>query len=339
MYFVSDPALWKMYFELETVGGLRHFRSKLDQSVPEQAALSYYISTWTFYETAENTDPFVPGNSLSPDRSAVMYGSAPVIFEGSNHWAWKPYLSMDTVRDRLLSLYNLVAAIRRSNKSAKIVLVIVPEKDHVISSFFLKEERFHLLEEAFDSFKRNVALHDIGVIFDQPFRGIDKFQNLDEFDHPDSHLAGRNYANIFAFTLSSLEVESRELDAFITLKKLPSFGDLASKFCTPHTVPNFTYQPDFEVNSSLLVTGNDTFGSPLGETRQGFHNESAQIDQSVCLLGDSHTSIYSQRKLNYLFANSFRETYFEWNPCGIRETPDHLPYDNIVLESSSRFVV
>lgn len=339
MTFVSDPELWKVFFSLKTVGDLRQFRSTLDNLVPEQAALAYYISTWPVYQNANDADTFLPGSSLSPDRSAVMYGSAPVIFEGSNHWAWKPYVPVDTVRSRLRALENLLTGIRRSNESAKMVLVIVPEKDHVISSFFLKEKRFAHLEEAVEQFKRSMTTLDVRMVFDQPFLGIERFQSLEELAPPDSHLAGRNYANIFAFVLSILEVWHSELESLIKLKQVPFFGDLSFKFETVRRVPDFTYQPDSEIGQPILISGNETFASPLGETRQLFHNKTAVIKQSVCLLGDSHSSIYSQRKLNYLFASFFEDTYFEWNPCGIRNRPGYLPYQNLVLETSSRFIL
>lgn len=335
---VSNPALWETFFSLKTIGELRQFRSALDHSVPEQAALAYYISTWPF-DSALNNAPFAPGSSLSPDRTAVMYGNAPVIFEGTNHWCMKPYLPTEALHSKLAGLEHLVGSIRRSNLNAKITLVLVPEKDHVISRFILGENRFELMEEALATLGDRMAALDVKLIFDEPFRDLSGHMEIQDFHYGDSHLASRNYLKIKNFILQALGSESIAERQYIEFTEQLVFGDLATKFTDGRSAREIDLRPDVANSQVVQVGGNETFASPLGSTWQEFRNNSPLIDETICLLGDSHCSIYEQRRLTYILANIYSRTYFAWNPCGIREKPGVLDFDNVVLESSSRFVV
>ncbi len=84
------------------------------------------------------------------------------------------------------------------------VLLLIPEKDYIISRFLRKESRFGAFEEAIQLIKQEAQRQDIGFIFDQPFHGLEKFQSLADFEYYDSHLAGRNYVTIFGFALKAL---------------------------------------------------------------------------------------------------------------------------------------
>lgn len=331
--------LWAEFFELTTVGGLRRLAAKLDSSFPEQAALSYYISTWADVEQSADDTVFVPGHMVSPDRSAIFYGNAPVIFEGTNQWSWKPYFSTAELNGKMSVLANVVAGIREANPDARMTLVLIPEKDYVISRFFLKEDRFAAFEEAVDVLTESMTKCGVSVVHRQPFYGSERFQSLADFEYPDSHLTGNNYVTIFGFVLETLGVSWSSVKNDIGLRRLPEFGDLAAKFENGKPTQVLTLQPDMPGANVAQTAGSETFAESLGDTWQEFRNDAALVDQSVCLLGDSHCSIYSQRKLNYLFTNTFRETHFEWNPCGIRKKPDVTNFDNVVLEISSRFVV
>lgn len=335
----TDTALWDDFFVLETVGDLRRFSAQLDLSIPEQAALSYYISTWPEFAQSDDHAAFVPGINLSRDRSAVLYGKAPVIFEGTNQWSWKPHFSAQELIAKTKVLQNVVAGIRETNPGARMTLLLTPEKDYVISRFLLKEDRFSALDEAIAALRVEMEALDIALVYEQPFQGIDKFQTLADFEYKDSHLAGRNYVSVFGFVLASLGVSWPSVKEAFSLKRLPEFGDLATKFENGQATQVHALQPDVPQGDVTQTAGSESFADPLGQTWQDFANASPLVDQSACLLGDSHCSIYAQRKLTYLFANTFRETHFEWNPCGIRKKPDVSSYDNVLLEISSRFVV
>lgn len=335
----TNAALWDYFFGLKTIGDLRKFSAHLDPTFPEEAALSYYISSWADGEQLADNAAFLPNRMVSPDRSAVMYGNAPVIFEGTNYWSSKPYFSAAELLEKMNNFENLVAGIRASNTNARMTLLLIPEKDHVISRFLLKEDRFAAFEAAVDALTERMAKHGVSLVFQQPFHGIDRFQSTADFAYPDSHLAGRNYVTMFGFVLETLGVSWASIKSHIGLRRLPEFGDLARKFEDVKTSPLLTLQPDVLDSKVTQSAGSETFAEPLGETWQEFSNAAPLVDQSVCLLGDSHCSIYAKRKLTYLFANTFRNTHFEWNPCGIRKKPDVSSFDNVLLEISSRFVV
>ena len=333
------PELWDNFFKLATIGELRNFAAELDSSIPESAALLYYISTWDAFAQSNDNDVFSPTSHLSEDRSAVKYGNAPVVFEGSNFWARKPYLTNTALARQLEDLENLVVQIRASNPHARMTLLLVPEKDHVISRFLRKEDRFNCIERAVEKLSGRLALKGLPVIFTQPFLEIDRYLNLADFEFFDSHLPSRYYVIVFGFVLESIGIPWTFIKDHVGLKQLPEFGDLSIKFSDRQPSHVLAFQPDVHEVMAHQVAGTASFGDPLGETLQEFHNEKAIVDQSVCILGDSHSSIFSQRKLTYLFASTFKDTHFEWNPCGVRKMPDVAKYQNVVLEISIRFVV
>lgn len=334
-----DTKLWSDFFALETVGELKTLFKRLDISIPEQAAISYYISTWPDFIHGKDDETFCPGNFVSRDRSAVMFGKMPVIFEGTNNWSWKAYYPAEDLIAKTESLKNSISVLRELNPVAKMSLLLIPEKDYLISRFFLKEDRFSALNSAIASLQTWLEKLDIALIYEKPFHRIDKFQTASDFEYMDSHLPGRNYVSMFGTYLADLGMPWTDIRQSITLKNMPQFGDLATKFAEgiPAAVPML--QPDVPQSTVTQISGNETFADPLGDTWQDFSNDEPLVDQSICLLGDSHCSIYEQRKITYLSANTFRETHFEWNPCGIRKKTDIASYDNVLLEISSRFTV
>lgn len=335
----DDPCIWDRFFALRSVGELRHFAHNLSADIPAEAALSHYISTWAEPAVSPDDAGFAPARYLAPDRSAVMYADAPVILEGTNHWSTKPYLSKAALGQKLAGLQNHLGQIRRANPQARITLVMIPEKDHVISQFLLHEDRFAALVAAVDELRERIAGLDIPVLFDQPFHGIDRFQTPSDFSYKDSHLPGRTYVTVFGFVLETLGLSWAAVRPAVGLSLLPVFGDLAAKFDNGTPVQTMAHQPDMPAGVVRQTAGCASFADPLGDTWQEFTNDTPLVDRSVCILGDSHSSIFAQRKLTYLFASTFRETHFAWNPCGIRKPPGALPHDMIVLEISSRFVV
>lgn len=332
-------SLWDNFFGLRNVGELKQFHAQLDPSIPEQAALHFYISSWPAFITGEDDSYFAPAQHLSPDRSAVFYGKAPVVFEGTNNWAWKPFYSTEALITKLNGLINVVSGVRKSNTDANMTMILVPEKDYVISKYVLGENRFDRFDAAIGFLQSKLEPMGVKLIFQQPFLGMGKFQSLSEFEYMDSHLAGKNYITIFGFALESLGASWAAVKPNVGMKLLPEFCDLMSKFENGPPKSTLISQPNIPQSSVELVDGFETFAEPLGNTWQEFRNDQPLVDQSICLLGDSHCSIFSKRKMTYLFASTFRRTKFSWNPCGIRETPDVTGYENVVLEISSRFVV
>lgn len=335
----QDSSLFRCFFSLKTVKQLRDFHAGLNISKYDQAALAYYISTWPAFVEADDNATFAPATMLAKDLSAVMYGKSPVIFEGTNQWAWKPYFSTEQLASKLRSFEVLVSGIRQKNPDARVVVVLMLEKDHIISRFLLQEARFCRFEAAVDELRVRLSLLDIELVFCQPFRNIAMFQTLADFEYRDSHLPGRIYVTVFGFVVKALGLSWESIKNEFRLRALPNFCDLAAKFEDGKPEQSLFLQPDVLVGKVVQTAGTETFAEPLGETWQEFRNDAALIDRSVCLLGDSHCSIFQQRKLSYLFASTFRETRFEWNPCGVRREPDVASYDNVVLEISSRFVL
>ena len=335
----DDQALWDEFFSIGTIGELRLLAANLDHSVPVQSALAYYISTWHDLIGGDDGSAFFPGTRLSRDRSAIFYGNAPVIFDGTNKWCVKPHLSADELFARTRGLRNSVTSVRDANPHSRITLLLVPEKDHILSRFMRNETRFAALDEAIGRLSADMKRMEVAVVFDQPFRGLDSFMSLADFEYKDTHLAGRLYVTIFGFVIASLGLDWPAIREAVSMSRVPEIGDLAGKFDNSVPAPVLGLQPDVPSSAVVQTAGSETFASPLGDTWQEFTNSAALVDRSVCLLGDSHCSIYAQRKLTYLFAGCFRQVHFEWNPCGIRKPPDLKNPDYILLEMSSRFAV
>lgn len=335
----QNSTIWDAYFALQTVGDLRKFQMVMDLSDPEQAAFSYYISTWPFFKDAYSDAAFAPGNSLSNDRSSIFYGNAPVIFEGSNQWSIKPYLPIVQLEEKLSKFENLVKSIRNDNRKSRMVLIFVPEKDYIISHHILGENRFDVLREAVVSFAERMSALDVPFIFDALFEGSGVQRQVGDYSYQDTHLMGKDYISIFESALTLLGYGSAAQNAQIDLADVRCFGDLAAKFESGGKTVETLPQPDVSGSEVAQVAGLETFGKPLGKTWQTFVNNHAEISASACLLGDSHCSIYRQRRLTYLFANFFQNVHFSWNPCGARDKTGQLDYDTIVLEASSRFTL
>lgn len=335
----TDLALWERFFGLNTVGELRQFYATLDQSVPEQASLAYYIASWLIFSDASDGHVIDPLSYLSEDRSAVMYGAMPVIFEGTNKWSSKAHSSTEQLVQKFKNIETMATKIRDANCQARMVIYLIPEKDYVISRFFIKDDRFVRFDAAIDALKRRMAELGIPLIYDQPFHNIQSYQKLSEYEFRDSHLAGRNYITLFGFGLEQLGVSWASVKSSVTLTPVDVVGDLVTKFDNALPIASSALEPNVPKAEVTLTAGTPSFESPLGDTWQDLSNNTPKVDQSVCLLGDSHCSIFEKRKLTYLYASTFRETHFEWNPFGIRKKPNVSSYDNIVVEISSRFIM
>jgi hypothetical protein len=326
----------RLFFSLENWSDLRNFLDCLDLADPSQAALHYYANTWVAPE--DSRAHFEPSSYISSDLSAIYYGRCPVIFEGSNQWARKSNCSRSYYDEKLQLVYLRCRNIRQINPLAKMCLVLVPEKDFLISTVFLKENRFDNMRAAVSSLQSRLKSLDIPVIFEQPIRRMAEFQTLKDFEYPDSHLMPRNYVVIFSHVLANLGFNWNSVAPLLGMERRPVYLDLTAKFKDGVDQPINSFELNFVVEGAQQVAGSKTFSNPLEQTRQVFANDTSVFPEDILVLGDSHCSIYSQRRMTYLFANAFRRTAFSWNPSGIRPDEGLKDCRYIALEISSRFV-
>ncbi|MFD1794882.1 hypothetical protein FQV27_05645 [Paracoccus aurantiacus] len=114
--------------------------------------------------------------------------------------------------------------------------------------------------------------------------------------------------------------------------------DLLPKFSTKESTTLPTVCADFAGADVALSEGQAQLVTPLGKNRQRFANSAPAYSDQVTVLGDSHSSIFAQRRLTYLFASAFETVEFAWNPTGNAGIPDLSASRNIVLEMSQRFL-
>ena len=188
-------------------------------------------------------------------------------------------------------------------------------------------------------FSEDLGARGIEVVYRQPILGMDNYMKLAEMEYWDSHLHGKNYIGIFSQALRALGLDWATAKPHVGLTRIPAYGDLSDKFSIRPTMPRDVYLPNVGAARTSLLAGSETFEDPLGKTWQLIGNEAPVIDRSVCILGDSHSSIFSKRHLTYLFASLYRRCEFFWNPCEIRGYSNMQPCDDIVMEISCRFVV
>lgn len=324
------------FFALKTWGQLRDFMASLDPTDPFQAALRHYASTWAFPANPEVS--FEPHSFISSDLSATYFHRCPVIFEGSNQWAQKPYFPREDHDEKLNAVYARCEQFRRNNPESEICLILVPEKDFVISYVFLRENRFCGMIEAIQALRAKLGRLGIPLIFEQPVMGLGPYMSIDDYEYPDSHLHARNYILIFSHAVRALGHDWDKVSPFVTIESMPIYFDLSAKFKDGKDRAFNSFQVSYTGSAAMQVSGSEYFEAPLRQTTQTFENSAPVFDEEVLLLGDSHSSIFTQRRLTYLFANSFRKTKFSWNPIGNQPEQQLDGSRKIVLEVSSRFV-
>lgn len=329
-------SILEQFFNLRTWDELHSFVEGLDLQEPFQVALRYYAQTWPPAQTEDHI--FEPAKFLAADTSAIFYGNCPVIFEGSNQWGRKCYAVRSEHDAKLEVIYRSCVRLRKQNPDAKVCLVMVPEKDLLISTVFLKEDRFTVMVDAVNVLKARLGKLDIQLVFDGPVNNMVDYQSLTDFEYPDSHLAPRNYAVIMSHSLRALGFNWDDVKPRLAMKRMDVYYDLSTKFDDPESRCFQSLELDFKDESIRQTGGSLSFEKPLGQTHQCFENDNPVFDEQVLILGDSHSSILKQRRITYLFAGAFRRVHFEWNPAGLRETSEISSYNNIVLEISSRFV-
>lgn len=333
----SDPAA--QCHSIKQADYLQKIISNAETSKALIASLEYYIQSWHKVECPNPVSPPSIHRFISQDLSSIFLGNAPVIFQGTNNWAEKPYLPIDSYVSRLRILKGIAELIRACNPDRQIVAVIVPEKDYLISQILLLEDRFTVLEQAIAEFSQDLSSLDIQCIFNEPFMPLLGHGSIEDYAYPDSHLLGRDYIHIFYHILRALNIDNKDISSRITLERSIVFNDLSDKF--DPRLPSLTNElcPVIASESCNLSDGHSNFCKPLGQTWQTIINNNQTSEQSLLLLGDSHSSIYTQKKLNYLLSNAFRQTRFEWNPFSVRQPTAQISSDIIILEISLRFAV
>jgi hypothetical protein len=330
---------WSEFFSLNTFGQLDSFLNKLNVSSPQFAALKYYARSWVDIDFSDPEALFVPTSYVSEDLSAIKYGSYPVIFEGTNHWSCKPYTASNEIYRKIEIFKNHINRLRARFLKENICVLIILEKDHLISSEYKKEDRFIFIEDAVKYMANDLEKDDVTLIFKSPLDGLSSFMQGDDFLFRDSHLPSRAYINYFANAIEALYGNWSLVNNCVTMKKAISVGDLNDKFDDGMRGAEEIWLPNVPETSAQLTGGEAYFSQPLGSTWQRFKTENAPISKSVGIFGDSHSSIFDQRKLTYLFASTHKSSEFFWNPCGLRALPESLSYDSLIFEVSSRFIV
>lgn len=333
----TDEATLKEFFDLTTWAALDRFIESLNDQDPFEKALRYYAQSWERPNGGDQS--FDPGRFLSQDRAAVYSGKCPVIFDGTNNWARKCYAPYDEINAKLSALYERCARLRKDNPDTRFCLILIPEKDIVISDVLRKEDRFAVINQAVETLKARLETIGVPLIFNGPILRMGNYQTLADFEYPDSHLAPRNYVIFFSHALAALDFDWQEVEPRVRMTDMPVYYDLVQKFSGGQDRAFASMELDVQDADIQQVSGSASFETPLGQTQQSFENGNPVYDASVLILGDSHSSILAQRRLTYLFASAFRKTDFSWNPACIRPDPKVNQADHVVLEVSLRFVV
>ena len=332
----SKEKIKKEFSSLRKISDVQEFLLSLNAEDPFESALGYYIKSWPL--SAAVGSSFDPYQFIAEDFSAAYLGQCPVIFEGTNCWAekgWYPHAYFEMKLNELLSH---CVRFRAEFPTQKICLVVVPEKDFVLSWALLHETRFAAVVEAMSRLRSRLKDLSIPLVFEQSVSGIGPYFSLDEFSYPDSHLHPRNYIIIFSHVLQALGFSWPDVSPHVKLRQATAYGDLSGRFAGDSADPYSLSQIDMQVGNVTQAHGSLSFESPLGNTSQLFENSLPLIDESVLILGDSHSSILAEHRLTYLAANTFRETKFHWNPAGVRSDVPPGDYSTIFLEISLRFI-
>ena len=326
------------FFELRKQSQLREFLSQLDPDEPYQTALLRYASTWLGDEIDNHDLAFNPRAHLSEDLSAAMLGTSPCIFLGTNDWAVRATAPFNSLKSKVEQFAAHLSSVRATYSGKTLTLIVVPEKDYVIDSLFLKTRYYSEMKDAIKYLCKLVNDMGINFICNQSFDGLENYQSLIDFEYPDTHLTSRNYSHIYAFALQGIGYDWADFKGLLKFEVAPEYLDLPDKFQGFQPNPYEVSTPVFPHSDISMSGGFADFQNPLGDTWQKFSNSSPVVDKSVLILGDSHSSILERRKLTYFFAASFADLEFRWNPCGIRGEIPKTEADHVILEISQRFI-
>ncbi|TCL87914.1 hypothetical protein C8J38_1293 [Rhizobium sp. PP-WC-2G-219] len=297
-----------------------------------------YIITWESALAMPDESAFTPQAYVAQDLSAAIYRDCPCIFMGTNQWAVKASQSADELSDSYAAFYNRVCYIRDHYPNSKVIVTIVPEKDYLIDRLFFRTGTYDGIDHQLNILAEKLTHINATLSFFDPLTDMEQYQSLGDFIYPDSHLPARNYLQILAYQLTYLGINWSEVESSVKLYMREEYCDLSEKFLGMHNAPYNLLSPNFANADVKLIGGNETFQVPLGDTKQAFVNSNPILDDSVLILGDSHSSIFSSRKMTYSWACIARETEFYWNPCGVRSDGPPTQHGIVVMEISLRFV-
>lgn len=302
-------------------------------NVQERAMLSY-VNSWVNSYPPET--PFLIDNFMSSDLSGILYGKVPVIFMGTNDWAEKRFCSYES----------LSAAMEKWNKhlsrtllglSVPVYFVVVPEKDVVVRNFSQMDLQTSVCEDVVSDFLAQFSESRSGFSFlDGVLNPLDK--RVENYIYYDTHLLSRDYLNIYRNITRGFSLAGLAKGLEIGFKREVLYGDLDAKLNNPHRKLDFLHL--FVDSGAQQIGGDSTFCTPLRDTFQSFKCAGAPVGGKVVICGDSHCSIYTQRKLTYLLANTFEYCDFYWDPLLMSGNISRLEdADFVVFEISERFLL
>ncbi len=293
-----------------------------------------YVRSWVADFPDEHD--FLLGNFISEDLSGILYGRAPVIFLGANAWAEKRYLSESAFKTAFEKWNRHLMGVI-SKVDVPVFIVVVPEKDVVVRRISDGATENDICEGAVDGFlsewrKKGVGAYFIDGLIDSPDR------RLNNYWYYDSHLLSRDYLRIFYSIIQGFSLLGGYPVDDIRFERGVLYGDMDIKLNNPSRMEGFLHL-NLNNRGVSQIGGAKTFCDPLRATWQSFKCERAPLKGKVVICGDSHSSIYSQRKLTYLLAGSFEYCDFYWDPlCMNWSAGSFSGADYVVLEISERFL-
>ncbi|WP_444924269.1 hypothetical protein ACJJH9_03125 [Microbulbifer sp. DLAB2-AF] len=294
-------------------------------------SLSFYLKAYLDeFPEAESLESFI-----SEDESAILYGKCPVIFLGSNNWALKRFETIKNLSKKLEVWSMQVNRILDKIETDRLSIFLIPEKDSVLR--FFGDEELDNTSIAIDLWRQKLR-NERGAIsyhLDPLKNVVDK--RLENYRYYDSHLLARDYITYFFSSLEQFGLISSFRTEEFSLVPYDYYADLSSKFDHDVINPIKFLLPNFARDSVTLTSGCKNFANPLRDTFQSFHNKEAPIKAKVTIFGDSHSSIYEKRNLTYLYANTFKDCSFYWDPMAINNI-NLIDTDYCILEISTRFL-
>jgi hypothetical protein len=330
--------LWQSFFSLQTIKGLKELLNSLDPAIPAHASLLHYSESWQDALASLDSAEFNPSSYLSSDRSAIMLGSCPVLFMGTNQWAEKPHADCLQHSKAMSRFISNLERLRETYRNQRVAVVVVPEKDYVINRMFIGAGRYESIDESLESVKHKIARLDMELIYNCTLEGLDGYMEISDFEYSDSHLASANYIQIFCRICKAFGLNHNEIHAQMSMAESDVYGDLCGRFLDTLIVPRRMFLPYYPSAIISLIDGSKSFESPLGNTWQRLLNQNPIVEGGVLILGDSHSSICDERRLTYLASGAFRSTEFFWNPCGVRSALPETSSEYVILEISCRFL-
>lgn len=280
---------------------------------------------------------FNPTAFLAKDLSAIYYGYAPVIFLGSNEWAIKASKDIEFLSEKLRHFRERIRHLV-ARTDAKICFVVIPEKDYVIDYLAGRYQKIGPMRAAMRCLATECKDAGQGFIFDEFLGKLPDWASHDEYIYPDSHLLTRDYFLILKIIMEKFNINPTEMSGRGLFELGIHFGDLAHKFDPEIADTHYAIKPNKHFSRAVLIDGSQTFESPLGSTYQKFVNYSAPIDARVSIFGDSHSSIFAEKRLAFMASSIFRETNFYWKPWSVDPDDSKTDADFLIMEISQRFL-